>query len=75
MERGDSVRYNSEEFKDCLNCTAETGRHVGCHGTCIEYLEAKMKHEEILRKRKVEKERFNVFRDYLCSEQRQKRFG
>jgi len=29
----------------CYGCTPETGRHVGCHGTCEMYIQEKAEYE------------------------------
>ena len=51
-------------FKDnpCNGCTYETGRCVGCHSTCKEYIEAKKEHDKKIDKKKDE---YNKQSDYI----------
>lgn len=39
-----------------MKCKGCTERHVGCHSTCVAYLEWKRAHEEVLATRNKEKE-------------------
>lgn len=50
--------------KSCKECTAETGRHSGCHSTCEVYKKFRAELDETNRKKVVYK---RVVDDIICT--------
>lgn len=49
----------------CRYCTAETGRNVGCHGTCEKYIKERAEHNKEKNRIFNEKVRNNVMVGYI----------
>lgn len=49
----------------CRYCTTETGRKVGCHGTCEKYIKERAEHNQEKNRIFNEKVRNNVMVGYI----------
>lgn len=49
----------------CRQCTAETGRHLGCHSTCEKYIKQKSEYDTEHRNIRELKEKNNKYRRYI----------